>query len=100
VLQIGIHDRDELSLARQRALEESAGETATADAPDAANARVALTELLGDGGGGIGRVVIDENELPGEPHQGQRDALYEHAYVGRFIEGGKNDGQHGGQARR
>ena len=54
MLQIGVHDRDELRLARQRAFDEGAGEAATTHPPDTADACVALAELLGDGGGGIG----------------------------------------------
>ena len=77
VLQISIHDRDELRLARQRALDEGAGQAAATHPPDTADPCVALTELLGDSGSVIRGIVVDEDELPGGTIKANDDALHQ-----------------------
>ena len=64
MLQVGIHDRDVARLARQHALEAGAGETAAADAANAAHPAVSFADGARGRGGAVGGIVVDEDDLP------------------------------------
>ena len=66
VLQVAVDDRDERRRGRQHAFDAGRAQPPSSDAPDAADARVALAERADVLGGAVGRIVIDKHDLPGD----------------------------------
>ena len=93
MLQVGVHDRDIAGLAREHALEASAGEAAAADAADAAHAAVGLADGAGGGGGAIGRIIVDENDFPIARGEHVGEPLDQERNVGPLVEGRHDDGE-------
>ena len=64
MLKVGVHHRDIAGLAREHAFEARSGETAAADAADAAYATVGFADGARGGGRAVRRIVIDEDNFP------------------------------------
>ena len=99
VLQIAVHDGDVFRLAGEDALQAGAGQAAPPDPAHAADAGIGRGDMLGHLGGAVGRIVVDDDELPvdagkrGPQHVGQtRDVL-------PLVEGRNHDAELGCRAR-
>ena len=64
MLKVGVHHCDIAGLAREHAFEACSGETAAADAADAAYATVGFADGARGGGRTVRRIVIDEDNFP------------------------------------
>ena len=92
VLQVGVERCDVTRLARQHALEQGAGKTAAADAPDAANSAVGFADGAGNGRRSIGGVVVDKKDFPINSDQKALQPRDENRDVRPFVQGGDDDG--------
>ncbi len=101
VLEVAVHDGDVRGGGGKGALDHGAGQSAAADAPDAAHARVGGAEAARRIGGAIRAVVVHEDHLPGDATQRLVELGDEGADVGRLVEARHDDGEfRSGQARR
>src|SRR6266542_4141254 len=62
---------------REHALEARPGEPAPGDATDAADAGIRAAHRLGDRSGAVGRIIVDEHQLPVDPVERHADPLDE-----------------------
>ncbi len=92
MLQVGVERGDVTRLARQHALEQGAGKTAAADAPDAANAAVGFADGTGDGCRSIGRVVVDKNDFPINSDQEGAATVRRESGCSPAVQGRDDDG--------
>ena len=75
VLQVAVDHRDELGARRQPAFDHRARQTNAIDPPDAADARVGFREPEGDIGRAVGRIVVDDDHLPGQTRESRLQPL-------------------------
>src|SRR5262249_19746837 len=75
-------------------------EAAPADAADAADPRVALAQRPHRRRGAIGRVVVDEDDLPVDAVEPALQPRDQQRNIGPLVEGGNHDGELGGRASR
>ena len=64
MLEVGVHHRDIAGLAREHAFEARSGETAAADAANAAYATVGFADGARGGSRTVRRIVVDEDNFP------------------------------------
>src|SRR6516165_12074041 len=95
MLEIAVHHGDEARLAGEDALEAGAGEAAPSDAADAADAGIAGGDLLGDLRSCIRRVVVDDDELPGDAGKSSLHGVDQMRNVVALVEGRNDDGELG-----
>ena len=100
VLQVAVDHGDEVGRGGERAFDASGGEAATADATDAAHARVGRRDPPGDGGGSIGAVVVHEHDFPGDARERPVQPIHHDRNVAGFVEAGHHDGEFAGGRRR
>ena len=93
VLQVAVDDRDERRRGRQHAFDAGRAQPPSSDAPDAADARVALAERADVLGGAVGRIVIDKHDLPGDAAQGAVEAADQEIDIVAFVESGHDNAQ-------
>ena len=93
MLQVAVDHRRAGRAGGQHAFDAGAGQAAAADPPDAAHARIALRQRAHHVGGAVRRVVIDEDDLPGDAGQRNAEALHQHLDIAALVEGGNDDGQ-------
>ena len=87
MLQIAVDHRDEIGARRQPALDHGAGQTEAVDAPQAAQARIVGGDGEGDVGGAVGRIVVDDDHLPGQSGERRLQPFEQHRHVDRFAIG-------------
>ena len=97
VLQVGVHHGEVGRIARQHALDAGPGKPAPAVAQEAAHAGIAAAKLAHGLGGAVGRVVVDEDRLPGDAGERAIELLDEPGDVLALVEGRDDDRQIGGQ---
>ena len=95
MLKVGVHHGDVACLARQHALDAGAREAAPANAAHAAHARIAFADLAGDRSGAVGRIVVDEHDLPIDTVKSVRKFLDQQRNVVVLLEGRDHDRQFG-----
>jgi len=93
VLHVGVHDGDVVSGGGEHAFDAGGGEAAATYAVDEADAAVAVGVLADEFSGVVGRVVVDEEELPGEAFEGGLEAVDELRDVATLVVGGDDDGE-------
>ena len=98
MLQIGIHHRYIRRTGSEHALDTCRRQTASSDPLDDSDTVINLADPSDDGSGLIGRVVVDEDDLPLHVTQGDVDPSDEFFDVRRLVEGRDNDGQLAGDA--
>ena len=87
VLQIGVDHGGKGRAGGKDALDAGAGQAAAADAADAAHARILLREVAHHLPGAVGRVVVDEHDLPRRRAKGRRQPLVQRGDVVALVEG-------------
>src|SRR5258708_29559492 len=97
MLEIAVHHRDALRLACEDPLQARARQTTPPDAPNATDARIGNPDLLGGPGGAIGRIVVDDDELPGNIGQCSPQGVDEARNVLPLSEGRNNDAELAGR---
>jgi hypothetical protein len=99
VLKIAIHDDDDVALRRLHAPMDGGAQTAVLHALQTSDIVVLQAQPAHDIGRAVGRVVVDDDQLPGSAGKGLREAVMEHRYVAGLVVGGHDDrdqaGRHG-----
>ena len=90
VLQVGIHNGDESCRRTQHAFDAGACETPTANAPDAANSCVFLSQCPDNFPGLVRTVVVHESQLPGHACKRRIEAAGQLPNICALVEG-RND---------
>ena len=93
VLQVAVDHRDQFGARRQPALDDRAREADAIDAPDAARARIARRQGIGDVGGAVGRIVVDDDHFPGQARERRLEPFEKDGNVGRFAIGRHDHGE-------
>ena len=93
MLQVGVHHGDVARLAGEHALDAGAGKAAPPDAADAAHAPVRLADRARGRRGAVGRVVVDENDLPVDAGERARELLHQQRNVVALLERRNDDAQ-------
>ena len=93
VLVVGVDDGEERCRRGEHAFEAGRRQAAPADALDAAHPRVGLGHGAQRDAGVVGRVVVDEDELPVDAGQGLGDGLLQGGDVAGLVEGRDDDGE-------
>ena len=91
MLQVGVHDRQVARLAREHPLEAGAGETAAADAANAAHAAVGFADRARGRRAPVRRIVVDEYHLPIVAGENAAEPRDQDRNVGLFVEGRHDD---------
>lgn len=99
VLQVGVHHRDARRARRQNALDAGARKSAPADATDAARAGIPLRQFLHRLPGAVGRVIVDEDDLPRDTLEGFGQSFEQHGNVVALVECRHDDGELTGTRR-
>ena len=93
VLQVAVDHRDEIGARRQPALDHRARQAEAIDAPDAAQARIARRQRIGDVGGAVGRIVVDDDHFPRQAGERRLEPLEQDGNVGRLAVGRHDHGE-------
>ena len=93
VLQVAVHHREIRGRRRQDALDAGARQAAPAEPADDPHAPVAGGDPAGDIGSAVRRIVVDEDDLPGNVPERMRQPLDDHRHVRRLVEGRHDHGQ-------
>ena len=94
MLQVAVDHRDEVGARRQPAFDHRARQAEPVDPPEAAHARVFARDGVGDVGGAVGRIVVDDDHFPRDAVEHGLQPLEQHRHVGRFAIG-RNDDREG-----
>ena len=86
MLEVGIHYCNVAGLTREYSLQACSREAATANAPDAAHPAIGFADDARHCGSSVGRIVVDENDLPIAVHGKVREALEEDCNIGPLVE--------------
>jgi hypothetical protein len=100
VLQVGVHDRNQLGRGREHALDARGREASAPDPLQAAHAVVAPSERAKQVGGAVGRIVVDEHHLPGDAWQRTIEPPHQFGDVLPLVEGWHDDREFGTGCRR
>ena len=93
MLKIAVDHRDEIGARSEPALDHRAGEAEPIDAAEAAQARIAPRDRVGDVGGAVGRIVVDDDHLPRQAGERRLQPLEQDRNIGRFAIGRHDDRQ-------
>jgi hypothetical protein len=93
VLQIAVDDRNVVGAGRKPALDDRAGEAVAVDAAKAAHPRIGFRDVLRDLPGEVGRIVVDDDEFPVEPHERGLELFEQGRDVLRLPVGWRDHGQ-------
>ena len=91
MLQVGVHDRQVTRLAREHPLEAGAGETAAADAANAAHAAVGFADRARGRRAPVRRIIVDEYHLPIVAGENAAEPRDQDRNVGFLVEGRHDD---------
>ena len=99
MLKIPIHDDDDVAMRRLHAPLDGGAQTAILHALQASDVVALQAQPAHDIGRAVGRVIVDDDQLPGSAGKGLREAVMEHRYVSRLVVGRHDDrdqaGRHG-----
>ena len=99
VLKIPIHDDDDVAMRRLHAPLDGGAQPAVLHALQASDVVALQAQPAHDIGRAVGRVVVDDDQLPGSAGKDLRETVMEHRYVSRLVVGGHDDrdqaGRHG-----
>ena len=93
MLEVAVHDRHERRGAGHDPLDHCAGEAPASDPVQALDPGIHRGDGLDLGRRPVGRVVIDEDDLPADIAQGRLDEADEPAHIGPLVECRDNDSQ-------
>ena len=93
MLEVAIHHRHERRGTGHDPLDDRAGQSPASDPVQALDPGIHRGHGLNLGRRSVGRVVIDEDDLPADITQGGLDEADEPAHIGPLIERRDNDGQ-------
>jgi hypothetical protein len=91
VLQVGIDDRGARRARCQNAFDTGPGQAAPVDPPDTADAGIAARQISHHIPGAIGRIIINEDDFPGDAGQRGLQLPQQRGDVVAFVEGGDDD---------
>ena len=91
VLQVAVHDDDHLAVRGLHAPVDGRGEAALLDTLDAPDIVVAEAKRAHGVGRAVGRIVVDDHELPGAAGERLREAIVDHRDVACLVVGRHDD---------
>ena len=95
MLQVGVHDGDVRGEIALDTLDHRRGQPAPAEPADAAHAPIGGAGQPQRLDGAVGRVVVDEHDLPADAVERLRQLLQERDDVVALVEGGDDDDELG-----
>jgi hypothetical protein len=93
VLQIGVHNRHEWRGAGHHALDHSSGQAPTLETPQAGHPAIGERQRLGRRSRPVGRIVVDDDELPADASQRLIQLAGQRGEIGGLVERRRDDGE-------